>query len=276
MTKVVKAGQAQEQETVVVSARLPQLAPMDSEDQASAEFLQDEDFDNAAPFARSPEVAEAQTRAQEIISAATAQARQTLSTAQAQASQALSSGKSQSAALLEAAEQDIAARKNSLEREIRAELEAEYRERYLAAVTALEGAAADLRGQQDEYLAQLERPAFELVLAIARQLLGGELARAPQFIGRMIAQAFVLLKPEHVALVAVHPVTFQQLVMDDMLHDALKQAGIKPERVELEIEETLRPDQFSLRVSGMRLDYDLSATLDELLAHLAQREEFAG
>ncbi len=60
-----------------------------------------------------------------------------------------------------------------------------------------------------------------------------------------------------------------------MLQDALHQAGIKPERVELEIEETLRPDQFSLRVSGMRLDYDLSAALNELLAHLTEREEFA-
>ncbi len=92
-----------------------------------------------------------------------------------------------------------------MERETRSLLEAEYRERYLAAVTALEDAAAELRTGQEAYLAQLERPAFELVLAIARQLLGSELSRAPRFIGRMIAEAFLLLKPEQVAAVAVHP-----------------------------------------------------------------------
>jgi hypothetical protein len=275
MTKVVKAGQAQEQETVVVSARMPQLSHADEREQYDAELSLDEGFDLERQYADEPEITEAQARAQEILSLAATQARQALSAAQAEASETLAAAAAQRAEMLDTAAAEIANRQDRMERETRSHLEAEFSERYLAAMTALEGAAADLRARQEEYLALIERPAFEMVLAIARQLLGAELSRAPQFIGQLIAQAFMMLKPEQVALVAVHPLTFQNLIMDDMLHDALNHAGIKPERVELEIDETLRPEQFSLRVSGMRLDYDLSSAIDEMLAHLSERQEYA-
>lgn len=273
MSKVVKAGQAQAQQAVVLSARMPQLGPAGNGLGPDDEYFGDAGCAAAGQSALDPEAAQAQSQAQEILALASIQARQELHAAQLEAGRLLAEAQAQCQTMLATAEADIAGRRERLEHETRAQLEAEYSARYLAAMLALEGAAADLRAQQEAYLAQLERPAFELVLAIARQLLGSELSRSPQFIGCMIARAFQLLQPEQVAIVAVNPLVFQQLAADGMLHQALSRAGIKPERIELEIDETLRPDQFSLRVSGMHLDYDLSSALEEMLAHLSQRAE---
>lgn len=269
--KVLKAGQAQAGDAVVLSARL--LARLDTEDYADGDNATDiaRGFGSPGQVEEDPELYEAKSQAQQIVDLALGQAHQTLSTAQAQARQTISDAQAQAAALIQSTQEELDAKREALEDSVRQQLCTEYSERYVAAVTALEAAASELYAKQAEYLGQIEQPAFQLVLAIARQLIGGELSRAPEFIGAMIAQAFHLLKPEQVAVVSVNPQTFQLLVVDEMLNVALSQAGIMSERVELAIDETLVPGQFSMRINGMHLDYDLQAAIDQMIEHLELR-----
>ena len=150
-------------------------------------------------------------------------------------------------------------------------MEKQYLERYGAALRALETAGAELRTRQDDYLKDIEQPAFSLVLAVARQVLGAELARPQAYVGPLIARAFSLLKPEQVVVVALHPATFNAVTSDPTLLSALPAAGISVKRVELTIDESLKPDQFSARINGVSIDFDLSASLAKVLAHLEER-----
>lgn len=269
--KVLKAGQAQAGDAIILNARLlPRLDAAGYIDDADTEELEP-GYGVTGLGEDTPEIFEAKSQAQEILDLASAQANRIISAAEDEGSQILADAQEQAAALIQSTTTELDAKRAEMERSLHQQLSAQYSQRYLAAVTALEAAAQDLRAKQEEYLEQIEQPAFQLVLAIAKQLIGGELNRAPELLGAMVAQAFHLLKPEQVALVAVHPQTFECLAMDEMLNSALNQAGIKPERVELEIDETLRPDQFSLRLGGMRLDYDLSAAIAEMIEHLEER-----
>jgi flagellar biosynthesis/type III secretory pathway protein FliH len=218
----------------------------------------------------------AQSAAEAIVAQAQDEAETILAGARAEAERLQEAARERSATETAAARAELAAQRAALAREVRAELETEYRQRYLAAVSALEGAAAELREKQEAYLRQIEQPALELVLAIARQLLGDELSQSPAFIARLIAQAFSLLKPQQVASAAVHPATFERLLADDLFASALAAAGVQPQRVELEIDELLDPDQFVLRVAGVSVEYDLGAGLAEMAAHLRERSASTG
>jgi len=166
---------------------------------------------------------------------------------------------------------DLESQRETLEREARERVEAEYRERYLAAVTALEAAAAELRNEHEEYLKQIEPPAQRLVLAIARQLLGAELSRSPEFVAGLIARAFQLMKPQQVVHVALDVETHRRLEEDELLTGTLRRAGIKSELVEIKADEALAPGQFTAEVAGMSVDYDLDEVIAELTTQIEQR-----
>jgi flagellar biosynthesis/type III secretory pathway protein FliH len=168
----------------------------------------------------------------------------------------------------QAAEEEIAARRAILEQQVRTELSKEYQERYVKALQALEGAAAEIHKRQAEYLVGLELPAFELVLGIARQVLGRELADAARSLPALIAQAFHLLQPQNPLAVRVSPVTFQQLTASELFAQTLAKAGVRLERIELEIDTSLADGQFRAESAGSHIDCDLPALLDELAAHL--------
>lgn len=175
------------------------------------------------------------------------------------------------AELMETTLRELETQRENIERETRTKLEQEYRDRYRQAVAALEAAAAGLGTHRDAYLAEIEQPAFNLVLAIARQLLGAELTRSPRFIAEMIKEAYKLLRPENVVQVALHPATFHLLSEDALLTGVLREAGIAVDRVELTIDETLKPAAFTARLGGVCVDYDLDTAIAELAEHLAQR-----
>jgi flagellar biosynthesis/type III secretory pathway protein FliH len=173
----------------------------------------------------------------------------------------------------QAAEEELAARRAQLEQQVRAELSTEYQERYLKALQALESAAAKIQKSQAEYLAALETPAFELVLGIARQVLSRELGDAALSLPALIAQAFHLLKPQQPLTVRVGPVTFQQLSESELFAHALTSAGVRLERVELEIDSALGEGQFRAESAGSYIDCDLPALLSELTAHLSAQAQ---
>jgi len=168
-------------------------------------------------------------------------------------------------------ERDLSEQRSQLEQQVRAELEQRYQERYAAAVSALEQAASKLGSSQAECLKETEQSAFQLTLAIAKQLLGQELDRAPDFIARLITKAFELLKPAQAATVKLAPVTFQRLAEDDLLQSALAEAGISLSLVDLAIDESLSPGQFAVELGGSNISYDLDQALTELIADLEQR-----
>jgi len=173
--------------------------------------------------------------------------------------------------MMESTLKDLETQRESLERETRTRLEQEYRERYQQAIVSLEKSAADLQAKREEYLAQIEEPAMQLVLAIARRLLGAELSRSPRFVAELIGAAFHLLKPEGMVHVELHPATFHLLSEDTLLVNSLRESGINPDLVELAIDETLKPDAFRARVGGMSVDYDLDTVIDELVNHVEER-----
>lgn len=202
-------------------------------------------------------VAEARYEAAAILARARDESQKITAEAQAEA-----------ARFRDAAEREINARREALEREVAAALGSEYAGRYLAAICALEAAAQELRDGRREQLKALEQDAFQLVLAIARQLLGAEPERNPGFLAALIARAFLLLNPDQAAQVHLHPETYERLTQDPLLLEALGEAGIRPERIALEPDQTLSPDQFSLRVNGVSIDYDLTESLGEIIEHL--------
>lgn len=173
--------------------------------------------------------------------------------------------------LIELTTRELETQRETIEREIRQRLEAEYRERYLAAVSALEKAAADLRANHTQYLESIEEPALKLVLAVARQLLGQEISQSPEAIAKLIVRAVGLLKPEHVVTVYLHADSHQRLANDSVLAEALRQSGIRTQLVELAVDDALMPDQFSARIEGTSIDYNMSAAVDELAQQLAEQ-----
>ncbi|MCH7472490.1 hypothetical protein IIA79_06010 [bacterium] len=168
-------------------------------------------------------------------------------------------------------ERKLEEKRESIKQEIRAELEKEMCARFQDALSALEGAAADLRQRQEQYLGAIEEPALRLVMAVARQLISAELRQSPSVVAHSIAQAFNLLKPRQVASAAVHPQTLCLLREDNMLASSLAQAGINPDLVELIADDSLKPDQFSVRLNGSSVDFDLDSAIEEMTKHLLGR-----
>ena len=166
------------------------------------------------------------------------------------------------------AEEELAARRAMLEQQVRSELTKEYQERYLKSLQALEGAATEIKRNQEQYLTAMESPAFELVLGIARQVLGRELSDAARSLPALIAQAFHLLKPQQALTVRVAPATFQQLTDSELFTEALASAGVRLERVELEIDPALGEGQFHAESAGSYIECDLPALLEEVTEHL--------
>jgi flagellar biosynthesis/type III secretory pathway protein FliH len=214
---------------------------------------------------------DAQSAAEQIKAEAQQQAAELVAQA-AQAAEALrNQAEEEAAQLLQAAEDSVAQREAQLEQRIRQQLAQEFQERYLKSLQALEGAAADLDKRQEEYLEAIEQPAFELVLAVARQVLGRELADPAGSLPALIAQAFQLLRPQQPLQVFVSPATFQSLAESELFADALARGGVRPERIELEIDSALGEGQFRAESAGSYIACDLPALMEELSAHLRRQ-----
>jgi len=210
-------------------------------------------------------------QAEQLLVKAEQQAQSIAGRAEADAQKLRRQADEEARQLREAAAAELAQKRRVMEGEIRRELETQYGERYSAAVTALEAAAADLRQRQEQYLDQIEQPALNLVLAIARQLLGAELSRSPEFVAGLIARAFQLMKPQQVVHVALDVETHRRLEEDELLTGTLRRAGIKSELVEIKADEALAPGQFTAEVAGMSVDYDLDEVIAELTTQIEQR-----
>ena len=210
-------------------------------------------------------------QAEQLLVKAEQQAQSIAGRAEEEAQQLRRQADEETRQLREAAAAELAQKRRVMEGEIRRELETQYGERYSAAVTALEAAAADLRERQEQYLAQIEQPALSLVLAIGRQLLGAELSRSPEFIAGLIARAFQLMKPQQVVYVALDAEIHRRLEEDELLTGALRRAGIKPELVAITADEALAPGQFTAEVGGMSVDYNLDEVITELTAQIEKR-----
>lgn len=258
--QVLKSGQAEPGEEVLVEPRLPL---------AEAALPESDDFDVATD---SPIVAPAETSGTPfLVHSAEQQAARVLAEAQAQIEEYRRRALEDMQNLRQSTEQELSQRAAKLEQQLRSEIEKKYRDRLDAALKALEGAAVQLSERQAEYLAELQLPAYALVLEIARKLLGRELSAPETYAGPLIVRAMELLKPEQVAVVAVHPAVHQALTADAAALQALPAAGISLKRIELTVDESLRPDQFEIRINGVSVGYDIPAALDELLAELATR-----
>ncbi|MBN2081984.1 hypothetical protein JW859_07235 [bacterium] len=271
--RILKSDQTKEGERIVVNAR--QLVETfrvpgpDDEDLPGEPALSDDapadDEEYLLPSDR------AKNEAERIVGEAEQMAQDIAAQAEAEATKKIEETEAEVEQLISQTMRELESQREVLEREARERAEAEYRERYLAAVTALEGAAAQLRREHEEYLKQIEQPAQRLVLAIARQLLGRELSQSPEFVAALIARACQLIKPDQVVTVDVHPATFMLLSEDDLLSDALRAAGIKPALVDLALDEALEPSQFKAHLAGLSIDYDLPEILAELITELEER-----
>ena len=71
--------------------------------------------------------------------------------------------------------------------------------------------------------------------------------------------------------VAVHPGVFHLLSTDDLLTGVMAEKGISGDRVELVIDESLEPGQLTASSTGMDVDFDLDAVIDELIVHIEER-----
>jgi flagellar biosynthesis/type III secretory pathway protein FliH len=218
-----------------------------------------------------PEAATAQRTAERILAEARAQRESMLANLDVEARQAREGMERELAMLQEAAELELVEQRVQLQDNLRAELDREYQARYGAALAQLEQAAAQLAQCQAEYLKEIEAPALELVLAIARQLLAGELAHSPQVLARLIAEGLQLLQPQQTVQVALCPDTLELLTHDELLGSVLRERGLALERVELSGNPALAPDQFVLQAGAARVSFDLNAKAAELVAQLTQR-----
>lgn len=269
---VLKGKQATQGQDFLVEARKPESTPPAGSGAARAKRPE-----KHSPAAAHGAVADepGRTPADELLDEARWEAAKIVDQAQTETQTLRRETAAELKALREQTTAELQTLRDGLLSQLRQELEREYQERYAAAVKALEGAAAELRGHQEDYLKQIERPALELVLAVARQLLAAELRTAPEAITGLIIRAFQLLKPEQVVVVHVSAPAFERLSADQLLAQALAEAGIRPGLVELAVDETLSAEQFVARVNGVSVSYDLSAAAEETVAQLVARARTA-
>lgn len=217
----------------------------------------------------------AQSEAERILEEAEEMATDIAGQAQQQASEIKERTVEEVEQLKRQAQEEIDARKARLEQEVRAELTAEYKQRFAAAVQSLEGLASALQRQQADYLKSIEQPAFELVCELSRELLGTEIGNAGRVLPPLIARAFHLLRPERALTVYISPAVFQQLGESNLFASALSEQGLRLDKVELEIDESLADGQFRAESAGSYVACDLPATVNEVIDELKLRAETA-
>jgi flagellar biosynthesis/type III secretory pathway protein FliH len=298
---IFKGSRATQGEAVQVEARLlelkRQLAPPGGEEGLDEEFqpggivdesvLEGESGADQADALRQEatrartEQAEAhqkqhaQSEAERILEEAEQMATDIAGQAQQEASEIKERTVEEVEQLKRQAQEEIDARKARLEQEVRAELTAEYKQRFAAAVQSLEGLASTLQRQQADYLKSIEQPAFELVCELSRELLGAEISNAERVLPQLIARAFRLLRPERALTVYISPAVFQQLGESDLFASALSEQGLRLEKVELEIDESLSDGQFRAETAGSYVACDLPATVGEVIDELKLRAQTA-
>jgi flagellar biosynthesis/type III secretory pathway protein FliH len=269
---IVKAGYAQAGMSVLIEPRPPVIDRYELASEEDPETLSA----MHASLRLDPEAVAAQRTADRILAEAKAQRESILASTAAEAKQAREGMERELALLQQAAELELVEQRVQLQDSLRAELEAQYQARYSQALDQLGQAATQLARQQAQYIQQLEAPALELVLAIARQLLAGEPSCGAQYIARLISEALRLLQPRQAVQLALHPATLAQLQADDLLAPVLAHHNLALEQVELIGNGQLRPDQFELQAGAARVSYDLSARLEDLLTQVASRARAVG
>lgn len=215
----------------------------------------------------------ASRKAEETILEAKKQREKQLSDLEIELGQIRAEHEEQLAQTTQQHELEMEQRRTALERDLRGELENEFRERYEQAIKSLENAAADLEKDRDSYLKQIEQPALELVMETARQVLGQEIKTDSKILGNLIVKAFELLKPEEVVNVHIHPATFHLLLDNKSFNVGLAQAGFSHKLVDLDIDETIAPDQFKAELGGMRIEFSLQSAISELLENQTKELE---
>jgi flagellar biosynthesis/type III secretory pathway protein FliH len=213
----------------------------------------------------------AERAADRILAEARAHRESLLNSAAEEAQAAKAQMERELAAMQEAAELELAEQRVALVDGLRREIEQEFSGRYGAALEQLERAAGALAEQQARYVAEIEQPALQLVLCIARQLLGGELSRSPEFLARLIGDALTQLRPQPAAQVSLNPATLELLLRDELLASVLRTRGINLDQVELQAASNLRPDQFELHAGMALISFDLQQKAAELTAALEER-----
>lgn len=218
-----------------------------------------------------PEIAETESQAAQVLRDAETRAGEIIERAEVKAAEITEQAAARATATTERVEAELEKRRESLEAEIRSQVEGEFKERYQSAISVLERSAKQLDTLRDEYLESIQQPAMNLVLAIAHHLLQQELSRHPEFIARLIAMSFEMLKPSEIATVKVNPATFFVLSEDELLNNALREAGIDLELVDLAIDESQAPAGFSTEINGLSVEYNLEELMVELIQHLEHR-----
>ncbi|MCC7478343.1 hypothetical protein IT575_07760 [bacterium] len=201
----------------------------------------------------------------------------------------LAEAREQAAAILELARQGAADLRTEAEqyaKELRAEVEAEveerrasavlevsarltqqYAEQYAEAVHALADAAVELKRRRDEYLSDIEEPAYQLVLALGRRLLG--LAwENDTTLRTALRQALGLLRPEGAVRLYLNPATLQRARQDAGLDDVVRSAGLGSGSLELLADESLPGAAYRLDTGASVVRFNLEEALDELLRRL--------
>jgi len=269
--RILKGEQAKQGDKVVVAARQLSKRQLDGSQGASRSRAPEPTDGVSEAIDQFPD--HARSEAERIVADAEQMAQEIAQQAEHEASRKREELESEIEQLIDSTTRELVTQRESIERETRQRVEAEYRERYLAAITALEQAAADLRTRRERYLDEIERPAFQLVLEVARQLLLREPSRTPEFITELITRALLILKPEHLVTIHLHPEVLRTLSEDGMLARALSSAGMNMSQVELAGDSALQPGQFRARCDGSAVDYDLAAAIAELIRQLEHQAE---
>jgi flagellar biosynthesis/type III secretory pathway protein FliH len=269
--RILKGEQAKQGDQVVVAAR--QLSQRQFDSGHDAQSGRPSEQPSANPGASEQHSAEARSAAEQIVADAEQMAQEIAEQAKQEASRKREEIESEIEQLIDSTTRELETQRESIERETRQRVEAEYRERYLAAITALEQAAADLRTRREAYLEEIEQPAFQLVLEVARQLLLREPSRTPAFVAALITRALAILKPEQLVTVSLNPDVLRTLSEDKTLSGALSAAGLSPSQVELAGDSSLQPGQFRARCDGSAVDYDLATAIAELIRQLEHQAE---
>lgn len=263
--RILKGEQAKQGDKIVVAARqLAARRAATADDQPLQRPAQPPADGGASETGVDPALSEAER----IVADAEQMAQEIAQQAEHEASRKREELESEIEQLIDSTTRELETQRESIERETRQRVEAEYRERYLAAITVLEQAAADLRTQRERYLDEIEQPAFQLVLAVARQLLMREPSRSPEFIAALIGRALAILRPDRPVTVSLAPEVFALLSDDSMLVEALSSGGVEPAQVELAGSPDLQPGQFRARCDGSVVEYDLTTAVDELIQQL--------
>ncbi len=150
--------------------------------------------------------------------------------------------------------------------EVSARLTQEYAEQYEEAVHALADAAVELKRRRDNYLEDIEGPAYDLVLALGRRLLGAAWER-DETLRSVLREALGLLRPEGAVRLYLHPATLERARNDGGLEDVVRAAGLGS-GLELIADPGLAPAAYRLATGSSAVHFSLDEALEELLRRL--------